>query len=110
MGQPTSHGGVSLAGFICGLVGLVLSLFLVIPCIGCWLLPISTPTAGAGLVCSAIGLITAKKANRKKGLAIAGLVLSTLAIVWAPLAFFVFLGGLGSLGAAASQMGPPPQF
>jgi tetrahydromethanopterin S-methyltransferase subunit F len=109
-GRPTGYSGVSIAGFTCGLIGFLFSLLEVIPCIGCWLLPVSIPTTLAGLVCSIIGLVTAKKANRKKGLAIAGLVLSIVAIIWAPLAFFLFLGGLAGLGATAPHMGPPPRF
>jgi hypothetical protein len=109
-GQPTKSSGVSIAGFVCGLVGFVFSVLEIISCLGCWLFPLVMPTALAGLICSIIGLVTAKKANQQKGLAIAGLVLSILAIIWAPLVFFLFLGGLASLGAAGPHMMRPAHF
>ena len=89
--RQTISSGVATAGFICGLIGLVLSFGMVIPCVGCWLLPLASPTALAGLICSIIGLIQAKKAAGKNSLAVAGLILAIVALVWAPIAFFLFL-------------------
>jgi hypothetical protein len=107
-GLAGKSSGVTIAGFVCGIVGLVLSLLVAVPCVGCWLIPVAMPTAVAGLVCSIIGLIMAKKNNQKKVLAVTGLVLSVVAIIWAPLMFFLVLGGLGAL--AAGGMATPPRF
>jgi len=101
---PMMHGGLAVAGFVCGLVGFILSVIaaitLIIPCVYCVLAVVADVTALAGIVCSIIALVTAKKANRKKGLAIAGLVLAVLAFIWAPLTFFLMFGGLAAMGAA----------
>lgn len=83
------HSGVSIAGFVCGIVALVLSF---IPCIN-WF---AFFPAVAGLICSIIGLATAKKGGNKKGLAIAGLVMSIVTIIWIPLFYLVFLAGVAS--------------
>jgi len=104
-GVPMQHGGLAVAGMVCGIVGLVLAVVGGF-CLGCFILPIALPTALAGLICSIIALVTAKKANRKKGMAIAGLILSILAIIWVPLVFFMFLGGLAALGAGAAASMP----
>jgi heme/copper-type cytochrome/quinol oxidase subunit 3 len=70
-------------------VALVLSF---IPCIN-WF---AFFPAVAGLICSIIGLATAKKGGNKKGLAIAGLVMSIVTIIWIPLFYLVFLAGVAS--------------
>lgn len=98
--SPQGHSGVSIAGFICGIAAIVLPF---IPCM-CILAGL---TALAGIICSIIGLVQAKKKNQKKGLAIAGLVCSIFAIIWAPLLFFVFFGGAATLGTFLS---PPSGF
>jgi len=102
-GQPIKSSGVSIAGFVCGLVAFILSLLEIIPCIGCFVLFVTVPTSLAGLICSIIGLVTAKKANRKKGLAIAGLALSIVAILF-PIVFFLVFAVLGSLGGSTPHM------
>jgi len=98
------HGGLAIAALVCGIVSFVLSVAASFPCLGCFILPVAAPTALGGIVCGIIALVTAKKANRKTGMAIIGLALSVLAIIWAPLVFFLFLGGLSALGAGAASM------
>jgi len=100
---PSRHDGVSIAGFVCGVCAFVLSLVEVIPCIGLFVIPIVLPIMWAGMVCSVVGLVHARRANRSKLFAIMGLVFSVLAVVWAPLVFFLFLGGLSALGFAAGS-------
>jgi hypothetical protein len=87
--EASGNSGLGVAGFVCGLVGLILSF---IPCIG-WL---GFGPAVAGIICSSIALATANKTNKKKGLAIAGLVLSILTILWIPLFLFAILGAAAS--------------
>ena len=84
---------MAVSGFICSLVGLVLLLF--------W--PISIPAEVVGLILSAVGLQKSKERNGSgKGLAIAGIVLSSigLAIV---LIIFLFFASLLIGGAVASN-------
>lgn len=92
VGVPADNSGVSIAGFVCGLVALILSF---IPCIN-WF---AFFPAIAGLICSIIGLVTAKKAGKKKGLAIAGLILSAIAIIWIPVFILLIMASVaGSAG------------
>src|SRR5262249_43220176 len=85
---PIQKGGAGLAitGLVLGIVGFVLSF---IPCIG----PILGAILGLlGALFSGIGLANANKAGGQgKGMAIAGLVLSILALVWAPIYWFMFV-------------------
>ncbi|QAY63454.1 DUF4190 domain-containing protein [Xylanimonas allomyrinae] len=73
---PASNGpasnGLATAGFVLGLIGLVLCL---IPIVN----NVAFPLAGLGLVFGVIGLLKARKGAPKKGLAIAAIVLSVLA-------------------------------
>ncbi len=96
---PNKQPGVALAGMICGIVGFVLSLISAIPCIGCFTLLLAGPTALAGVICSVIGLILSKKRGQKMTYSIVGLSLSILAIIWAPIVYFLILGALGAGGA-----------
>jgi hypothetical protein len=97
---PQGYSGVSIAGFICGIVAIVLPF---IPCMGL----LAGLTALAGIICSIIGLVQAKKKNRKRGLAIAGLTCSIFAIIWIPLLILVIFGGAATLGTFLS---PPSGF
>lgn len=84
---------MAVSGFICSLIGLVLLLL--------W--PISIPAEVVGLILSAVGLKKSKERNGSgKGLAIAGIVLSSigLAIV---LIIFLFFASLLIVGVAASN-------
>lgn len=83
------HGGVSIAGFICGIVAILLPF---IPCLGL----LAGLSALAGIICSIIGLVQAKKENRKRSLAIAGLICSIFAIIWIPLLILVIFGSAAS--------------
>ncbi|MCI0682968.1 MAG: hypothetical protein L0Y71_12770 [Gemmataceae bacterium] len=78
--------GLAIAGMVLGIVGF-LTVF--IPCVG-WVLAIILGIVGATL--SGIGLGTASKYGSGKGMAIAGLVLSILAIIWVPIWIFIIVG------------------
>jgi hypothetical protein len=84
---------MAMAGLVLGIVAIVLSF---IPCIGFFAI---TP-AILGIIFSIIGLSQAKKTGQGKGMAIAGLVLSILAIVWIPIFILLIVGGAAA-GAAA---------
>lgn len=72
--QPQSN-GMGVAGFVCGLVGLVFSF---IPFIGL----LSWPLVIIGIVLSGIGINYANQGRAdNKGLAIAGLVVSIVGLV-----------------------------
>ena len=71
-----------IAGFICGLVALVLPFFFV-----GWMTLIPLALAVAGLVLSVVGGKKVKAAGGKSGLATAGLVIGIIATVWASIAF-----------------------
>lgn len=66
--------GLAVAGFVLGLIGLLMSWIPVVNFLGILL-------GGIGLVLAVIGLVQAKKRNAGKGLAIAGIVLGGLAII-----------------------------
>jgi len=90
--------GLAIAGMVLGIVGFVLAF---IPCAG-WLLAIVMGITGA--VLSGIGLASANKLQSGKGMAIAGLVLSILAIIWGPAWFFIyFYAATRALGDAFQQ-------
>jgi hypothetical protein len=90
--------GMAIAGMVLGIVGF---LVVFIPCVG-WLLAIILGIVGATL--SGIGLGTAGKyGGAGKGMAIAGLVLSVLAIVWVPIWIFIILGSTANAVNQAIQ-------
>lgn len=68
---PVGVGGLGVAGFICGLVGLVLFL----------LAPVAMILALLGLALSGTGLWLARRDGTPAGLSIAGLTCSVLAVV-----------------------------
>lgn len=80
------NNGMAIAGMVLGIVGFVVAF---VPCIG-WVLALIMGIVGATL--SGIGLASANKLGSGKGMAIAGLVLSILAIIWVPIWFFIVLG------------------
>jgi len=80
-----SAGGMAVAGMVLGLVGFLLGF---IPCLG-WIFGIILGTLGA--VFSGIAMASS---HEGKGMAVAGLVLSILAIIWCPLAYFLILASL----------------
>ena len=102
--DPNKSPGVGIAGFVCGIVGFVLSLMMLIPCVGCFTVWIAGPTAMAGLICSIIGMVQAKKSGQKQTLSLVGLILSVLAILWLPIVLFAIIG------AGAASVPTPPRF
>ena len=73
--------GIGTAGFVCGLVGLVL----------CWVPWFGAILGLVGVVLSAVGISQGKKKGAPTGLAIGGLVCGILAVlVWVVLVIAVF--------------------
>jgi len=70
-GQPVPPNGLGIAGFVTGLVGLLL----------CWVPFLGLILAACGIVMSAIAMSQAKRTGASNGLAIAGLVLGILALI-----------------------------
>ena len=85
--------GMTIAGFICGLAGLVLSF------LGGWLSIIALPLAIVGLILSVKGGKAYKAAGTPNGLATAGLVIGIIAVVIS--AIFFFTCGICTLCVAA---------
>jgi hypothetical protein len=72
--------GLGVAGFVCGLIGLIL----------CWVPWFGFLLGLVGVVLSGIGIAQGKKKGAPTGLAIAGLVCGILAVlVWIVLVIFV---------------------
>jgi len=76
--QPTN--GLGVAGFVTGLVGLVLF----------WIPVLGLLLSGCGVVLSAIGMSQGKKTGASTGLAIAGLVLGILGLIPALVVLIAF--------------------
>ena len=70
-GQSVPPNGLGIAGFVTGLVGLLL----------CWVPVFGLILAGCGVVLSAVGMSQSTKTGANKGLAIAGLVLAIVASI-----------------------------
>jgi len=70
-GQPAPPNGLGIAGFVTGLVGLLL----------CWVPVFGLILAGCGIVLSAVGMSQSTRTGANKGLAIAGLVLGIVASI-----------------------------
>ncbi len=88
--------GMAVAGMVLGIVGLVFSF---IPCLG-WFLGIVL--AVLGVIFSAIGLSQSGKSGQGKNMAVTGLILSILTIIWIPAYWFLivsmFAKGVNDLG------------
>jgi hypothetical protein len=69
-GQP----GIGIAGFVCGLVGLILSLTVI-----CWF--IGLPLAIIGTVLGVLGIRQANESGAPKGLSMAGMICGIVGIV-----------------------------
>lgn len=83
-GQATTGGvGMAVARMVLGIIGFVLSF---LPCMG-WLFGVLLGILGA--IFSSIGIAQASKTGQGKGMAVTGLVLSILAIIWGPLFYFI---------------------
>jgi len=97
--------GMALTGMILGIVGFVLAF---IPCIG-WVFGIILGILGA--VFGSIGIAQAGKSGQGKGMAVTGLVMSILAIIWGPLVHFLIFAAVGAgAGAAAKAALDDPRF
>jgi hypothetical protein len=79
---------MAVAGFVCGLVGLVLSAIIICFFIG-------GPVALVGLVLSVIGLRQANERGAKRGLAIAGLVCGIIGVLIALVITILAIAGEG---------------
>jgi len=89
---------MAVAGLVLGILAIVISL---IPCVGVFaIIP-----AILGIIFSAVALGQAKKAGQGKGMAMAGLILSIVAIIWVPIFVFLIMGALAAAGAAAGAAG-----
>jgi hypothetical protein len=90
---------MSVTGMVLGIVGFVFSF---IPCVG-WVLGVILGILGC--IFSAVGIAQASKTGEGKGMGVTGLVLSILAIIWAPLLWIVFWGSLvGSVNSAIKEI------
>ena len=86
---------MAVAGLVLGIVAIVVSF---IPCIGLF----AFIPAIFGIIFSIVGLVQAKKTGDGKGMTVAGLVLSILAIIWIPILLFVIMGGAAAAASAAA--------
>ncbi|MBL7912241.1 MAG: DUF4190 domain-containing protein [Bacteroidia bacterium] len=74
--------GLGIAGMILGILAIIVSF---VPCFGWWAIVLAV----VGLILSAVSMAQAKKANAPKGMAIAGLICSILAIIIGSIWIFV---------------------
>jgi hypothetical protein len=86
--QQQPGNGIGIAGFVCGLVGLIL----------CWVPWFGALLGLVGIVLSGIGISQGKKRGASIGLAIAGLVCGILAV----LAFVLLLAFVFSVASSIS--------
>lgn len=91
--QRSARGnGMAVTGMVLGIVGFV---FAFIPCLGWFGMILGI----LGTIFSGIGLAHASRTKQGKSMAVSGLVLSILAIIWWPLWAFVLLASLAGAGA-----------
>ncbi|MCE3258759.1 MAG: hypothetical protein K0S12_400 [Bacteroidetes bacterium] len=74
--------GLGIAGMILGIVAIIVSF---VPCFGWW----AVVLAVVGLVLSVVSMSQAKKAGASKGMAIAGMICSILAIIIGSIWIFI---------------------
>ncbi|MDO9000741.1 MAG: DUF4190 domain-containing protein [Bacteroidota bacterium] len=74
--------GLGIAGMILGILAIIVSF---VPCFGWWAIVLAV----VGVILSAVSLSQAKKANAPKGMAIAGLICSILAIIIGSIWIFI---------------------
>lgn len=79
--------GKGTAGFVCGLVGLVF----------CWVPWFGVILAIVGLALSGAGISQSNKTGQSKGLAVAGLVCSIVALIPAIILLVIFLTAVSYL-------------
>lgn len=96
---PSGNGrGLGIAGMILGIVAIVVSF---IPCFGWWAMVLAV----VGLVLSAISMSHAKKAGASRGMAIAGLICSIIAIIIVIVWITLFAKGIDMAKDALEQSG-----
>ncbi len=84
--------GLGIAGMILGILAIIVSF---VPCFGWWAIVLAV----VGVILSAISMAQAKKANAPKGMAIAGLICSILAIIIGSIWIFVIAKAVTEGGA-----------
>ncbi|MGZ3900691.1 MAG: hypothetical protein ACXVNQ_09710 [Bacteroidia bacterium] len=84
--NPNAGKSMGIAGMILGIVAIIVSF---VPCFGWW----AVVLAVVGVVLSAISLTQANKAGASKGMAIAGLICSILAIVIGSIWIYIMTKG-----------------
>ncbi|MDP1802383.1 MAG: DUF4190 domain-containing protein [Bacteroidota bacterium] len=84
--------GLGIAGMILGILAIIVSF---VPCFGWWAIVLAV----VGVILSAISMSQAKKANAPKGMAIAGLICSILAIIIGSIWIFVIAKAVTEGGA-----------
>jgi hypothetical protein len=84
---------MAVAGLVLGIVSFVISF---IPCVGL----LAILPAILGIIFSIIGISKAKTTGQGKGMAIAGLILSILAIAWVPIYILLIVGGAAATSAS----------
>jgi hypothetical protein len=86
---------MAVAGLVFGILAIVIAF---VPCIGI----LAIIPAILGIIFSIVGLVKSRKTGQGKGMAVAGLILSILAIIWVPVLVFLILGGAAAAGAAGT--------
>ncbi|MBA3665559.1 MAG: SdpI family protein [Bacteroidetes bacterium] len=86
--NPNAGKGMGIAGMILGIVAIIVSF---VPCFGWW----AVVLAVVGLILSAVSMSQAQKAGASKGMAIAGLICSIIAIIIGSIWIFVIAKGAG---------------
>ncbi len=90
---PATQSGAGIAGMVLGIIAFVTSF---VPCVSL----VSLSPAVSGLVCSIVALATARAEHARRGMAIAGLILCALTLLWIPIFLTLFMGGVGAAFAA----------
>lgn len=85
--------GLGIAGMILGILAIILSF---IPCFGWWAIVLAV----VGVILSAVSMTQAKKANAPKGMAIAGLICSILAIIIGSIWIFIIAKAVSEVGSS----------
>lgn len=107
--SPRQKNSVGLAGFILSLIAVGIPIFLMMPIINYLMFILAFPIVISALVCSAIGLKNVKKFGAsKKGLATAGVVISSIMLgVVAVLVVLYIVGLILALTGALSEFALP---
>jgi hypothetical protein len=98
-GTASQGNGMAVAGMVLGIIGFVFSF---IPC--AWVLGMLLGIKG--VIFSGIGLGHAAKVGQGKGMAVTGLIMSILAIIWAPIWIFLLMALLFSVNNPAFHAQP----